>query len=187
MGLSTFCRYGEMSNDPGSHRRCAGTNCDCTCHPKEAPVAEFSTAIFDPPTTPERARDTNGDGLVACPQCAKRVKPNGLGIHRKKAHGTPGKTAAARREAPPEVEEPTVQPDDQADELEFVLEEEYPLTVVVDGHERDVLDALGFLEGHGDATGYVVHWLSALVADMADESDVKLVLTARRAHAAETT
>lgn len=31
-------------------------------------------------------------GLVACPDCAKQVKPGGLGIHRSKAHGTPGAT-----------------------------------------------------------------------------------------------
>jgi len=134
------------------------------------------------------APDHEDDGLVACPECQKRVKPGGLGIHRAKAHGTPGaSTKPARREAPPDPEEMEAEylADNEA-EAELVIEEAFELTILVSNDERDVLDALGFLDGHGDATGHLVHLVSTLCVEMAEESDVKLVLAARRGRFAET-
>lgn len=64
--------------------------------PWNASVTSGSTTVQGPPPpiAPNRptTKTATTPGLVACPDCAKQVKPAGLGIHRAKAHGTPGAT-----------------------------------------------------------------------------------------------
>lgn len=75
--------------------------------------------------------------------------------------------------------------DDQADLDATDDGDTYEIVIVIDATERDTLDALGFLEGHGDAAAWLAHHVTQLCTELADERDVQLVVTARRARTTE--
>jgi len=57
-------------------------------------------AVHGGKARPERpAEDDDGqkpqDGRMPCPECGKMLQPQGLGAHRAKKHGVPGKSASA--------------------------------------------------------------------------------------------
>lgn len=69
---------------------------------------------------------------------------------------------------------------------EIELHEITTLSIVLDDDdELEILDALGYLGGHGDATGYLVALTNATIAEHTDDDDVRLCIAARRGHRAE--
>lgn len=202
--ISTFCAYGQREHtshdDPATHGRCAKTGqpCACECH---ADSASPNTEEGEPDVTLEELREhqalaTNGDappevaddGLVQCPECDRRVKARGLGVHRARAHDVAGKSVGAVRRAGEKKSTPRkVAPEAEAkvadalhDVAKTVDTEAAGLVLYLEDSERDVLDSLAFLHQQ-TAYDYVGGLITDYLAEHADDDDVKLLVTIRRA------